>query len=555
MLTSQSRQFSMFLLALLLLNLLQAAYTGIIFDESYYWYYAQDLAWGYFDHPPMVALMIRIGTAFFPGELGVRIVGCLLYVGTAALLWKTIDHPKKDRYIPHFFLLFLSMPLVHAYGFFTLPDTPLLFFTAFLLWAYKQFLKKPSIGISILLGILMAAMMYSKYQAALVILLVFISNPRLAFNRYAWLALLTGILCYVPHLLWLYDNEWLTIRYHLRERPNRAYEFFDFTLGFFLNLVLIFGLVFPLCYYALFRQKGKHLFKRALLFIVFGVLAFFFFSSFNRRIQTQWILVVCIPAIPLIYTYILDHKGMRRWLFNLGIASVVILLFARVGLVFEPLFPVAYESHGNEEWAKSIEAVAGDQPVVFENSYRNASMYGFYTGKKAYSLNLVYYRKNQYSLDDSEDRIRGQDVLFIPAKKGNGEFEFTTGKGDTQWGYFQTNFRSYRKLECYITDPVSRKKDALPLKIYNPYPFEIDRSELEFGVAYLNEYKQMIETHKARVTFPLDTAPAIRSRDTLAGLLKLPVPLKPDHAYIRVTISENDLFWGLNGKPLQLSHE
>ena len=176
MLLPRSRQFSVLLLVLLLLNLLQAAFTELIFDESYYWYYSQEMAWGYFDHPPMVALMIRMGTALFPGELGVRIVGCLLYVGTAALLWNTIDHPKKKHYIPHFFLLFLAMPLVHAYGFFTLPDTPLLFFTAFLLWVYKQFLEKPNVGISILLGILMAGMMYSKYQAALVIFLIFFST-------------------------------------------------------------------------------------------------------------------------------------------------------------------------------------------------------------------------------------------------------------------------------------------------------------------------------------------------------------------------------------------
>lgn len=552
---SRSRQFPMFLLALLFLNLLQAACTELIFDESYYWYYAQEMAWGFFDHPPMVALMIRMGSALFPGELGVRIVGCLLHIGTAALLWKTIDHPNKDRYIPHFFLLFLAMPLIHAYGFFTLPDTPLLFFTAFLLWAYKQFLRKPSIGLSILLGLLMAAMMYSKYQAALVILLVFLSNPRLALNRYAWLALATGIICYVPHLHWLYENEWLTIRYHLTERPNRAYEFFDFTLGFFLNLVLIFGLIFPLCYFALFRQKGDNLFKRVLLFIVFGVLAFFFFSSFNRRIQTQWILVVCIPAITLIYEYILDHKSMKKWLFNLGIASVLILLYARLGLVFEPLFPIPYESHGNQEWAQSIEAVAGDRPVVFENSYRNASMYGFYTRKNAYTLNQVIYRKNQYSLDHSEERIRGKEVLFIPTLNDIGEFEFTTGRGSTQRGFYKANFRSYRKLECHIANPATIQKDTLTFKIYNPYAFDINLSELEFGVAYLNTYKKVMEVHRAEATFPPEALSTIQSRDTLFGSLRLPVPSNGDHTHIRVTISENDLFWGLNGKPTRLIHE
>ena len=551
----RSRQFPIYLLALLLLNLVQAASTELIFDESYYWYYAQEMAWGFFDHPPMVALMIKMGTALLPGELGVRVIGCLLYAGTAAILWKIIEHPDKDRYVPHFFLLFLGMPLVHAYGFFTLPDTPLLFFTALLLWAYKQFLRQPSVGISILLGIVMAAMMYSKYQAALVILLVFFSNPRLALNRYAWIALVTGILCYLPHLNWLFQNEWLTIRYHISERPNRAYEFFDFTLGYILNLILIFGLIFPICYYALFRQKGDTLFRKALLFVVFGILAFFFFSSFNRRIQTQWILVICIPAIPLIYEYAVDHRRWSKWLFNLGIVSLAILIFARLGLVFEPLFPIAYESHGNEEWAQSVEAVAGDRPVVFENSYRYASMYGFYARKNAFSLNEVIYRKNQYSLDSSEDKVRGKDVLYINFTKDIGNYEFTTGRGAPHRGYIKPNFRSYRKLECHIPDPVPISNGPVNLKIYNPYTFDIELGELAFGVAFLNAYKQVMETHPAQVAFPADTPQIIQSRDTLTGQLKIPTPRDPDHVYIRVGISENDLIWGLNGKPTRLSYE
>ena len=45
----------------LVLNGLQAAFMGIDADEAYYWLYAQHLQWGYFDHPPLVALSIRLG--------------------------------------------------------------------------------------------------------------------------------------------------------------------------------------------------------------------------------------------------------------------------------------------------------------------------------------------------------------------------------------------------------------------------------------------------------------------------------------------------------------
>ena len=129
--------FLLFLGAVLAINLVQAYFTPLIFDESYYWYYAQNMAWGYFDHPSMVAGLIKMGSWFFEGELGVRLLSCLLAIGTPVLLWDCIDHTEKNRFVPHFFVLLFSMTLFHAYGFLMLPDTPLLFFTALFLWLYN----------------------------------------------------------------------------------------------------------------------------------------------------------------------------------------------------------------------------------------------------------------------------------------------------------------------------------------------------------------------------------------------------------------------------------
>ena len=113
--------------ALFLLNLIQSVFTQLIFDEAYYWYYAQNLDWGYFDHPPMVALLIWLGSLVSDGELGVRLMSNVLQIGTLCLLWLMVDSPKKKDFVPHFFLLGFAMPLFNVYGFFALPDTALLF--------------------------------------------------------------------------------------------------------------------------------------------------------------------------------------------------------------------------------------------------------------------------------------------------------------------------------------------------------------------------------------------------------------------------------------------
>ncbi|MBT8236058.1 MAG: glycosyltransferase family 39 protein [Bacteroidia bacterium] len=546
------KQFFYFLVALFLINILQASFTQLIFDEAYYWHFAQEMAWGYFDHPPMVAALIKISSFLFSGELGVRFLSCLLGIGTVVLLWDTISNSDKIGYIPHFFLLIFAMPLLNAYGFLTLPDTPLLFFTAFFLWTYKKYLEGPTILLSLLLGVLMAALMYSKYHAFLVIFLVFLSNLSLIKDKYAWLALLIGIVCYTPHLYWLWENNWVSIKYHLFDRPNRAYEFMDFTLGYLLNLILIFGLIFPVVYYSIFRQRPDSMFKRCLLFLVLGFLTFFFVSSFNRRVQTQWIIIVCIPAVLLTYDFILRHSTSSKWLYKLGIASAAILLFARLGLIYEPLFPVAYETHGNKEWAQTVANVAQERPVVFVNSYRNAPMYAFYSEGTSFSLNNMMYRKNQYSIDSSEEKVRGKDVLVISKKRRYEEYEFTTGRGGTQTGMLKKNFHSYRKLEAIISAPIPRDADTLVLEVINPYPFSVNVEDLSFGMAYLNSYKQVMETHATEIILNDGELPILRAEDTLRCRILIPDPRIDTHSYLRVGISENTLFWGLNGKPTSI---
>ncbi|MEJ2584411.1 MAG: glycosyltransferase family 39 protein, partial [Robiginitalea sp.] len=109
---SLPRPLTIFLGGLLLINLIQAYSTQLIFDEAYYWYYAQNPAWGYFDHPPMVAWMIALGTWLVDNELGVRLLSCLLGVGTFLLLWSLTENPKKRAYVREFFIWVLSITLL-----------------------------------------------------------------------------------------------------------------------------------------------------------------------------------------------------------------------------------------------------------------------------------------------------------------------------------------------------------------------------------------------------------------------------------------------------------
>ncbi|MCR9229177.1 MAG: glycosyltransferase family 39 protein [Flavobacteriaceae bacterium] len=544
------RLFFVLLAVLFALNLLQSSLTELIYDEAYYWYYAQNMAWGYFDHPSMVAFLIKLSSFLFDGELGVRFMSCVLSAGTYMLLWLLVDNPKKKDYVVHFFLLVFSFTLMNAYGFLTLPDTSLLFFTTLFLWLYKRFLQHGDMITTIGLGLVMAALMYSKYHAVLVIVFVLLSNYKLIFDKKAWLAVVLALICYTPHFIWLYQNDFVSITFHLYERPNQAYKFDEFTLGFFLNNIVIIGLLFYWVYGAFFKYKSTDKFSKALIYLIYGILIFFFISSFNRRVQAQWTIAISIPLAVIAFDHLLNYTKSRKWMYRIGIVSLVLLMYARAWMVYQPLFPIYFETHGNKEWVNELKTKSGGVPVIFENSYRRSSMYEFYSQVPAISLNNFMYRKNQYSIDDSEERMRGKKVLYVSQYRNSGDISYMHLDSTLFYGVYIDDFQSYRKLQCIVEKPETGIKYSL--KVYNPYAFDVPLEQLKYTISYSNKHKQVKQMRPLKVESTSPQQALLKSNDTINYSFELPLSTMDSPSYFRIGIAENGLPPGLNGKPIKI---
>ena len=94
-------------------------------DEAYYWMWSRRPAIGYFDHPPMVAWLIRAGTALLPGELGVRLLfllcGALAVVFAALIAREMSDDPRVPAVAA---ILAATSPILMLTGGLALPDAP-----------------------------------------------------------------------------------------------------------------------------------------------------------------------------------------------------------------------------------------------------------------------------------------------------------------------------------------------------------------------------------------------------------------------------------------------
>src|SRR5258708_15595809 len=118
-----ARYTCLIILGLVALRLVAAAWRPLTFDEAYYWMWSKHLAPGYYDHPPMVALVIRLGTAIGGDtELGVRLVSILLALPMSWAVYRAAEILFGGMRLAATAAILLNIPLRSSVG--TRPATP-----------------------------------------------------------------------------------------------------------------------------------------------------------------------------------------------------------------------------------------------------------------------------------------------------------------------------------------------------------------------------------------------------------------------------------------------
>ena len=421
----------------LIISLLQANFTELLADEAYYWKYAQTLSWGYFDHPPVIAAIIKPGYALFHNELGVRLITVLMSTAFLFVLELLVQPQQLKRY----YLTVASIGVFHFLGFLALPDMPLMFFSITFLWLYKKYLEHDNIVTALLLGVNATLLLLSKYHGLLVIGFVLLSNLQLLRRGSFWMIVAVSGVLFIPHIKWQFDNGLPSVKYHLSERSSGEYKI-EYTLNYILSSILIFA---PLAGIVLawqsFKVKSTDKFERSLKWIFVGVLSFFLVMTYKGRAEANWVAITIIPAFILGYR----HSENKQWFPRLARVSAVISLplifIIRLYLItdFAPnVKALAYARetlHNTKSWANELQKRAQDRPVVFMNKYQYAAWYEFYTGKPSISLNNRMGRKNQYNIWTDEYNMQGKEVMIVPNFVSPGIDSIYTGKGIFQFRY------------------------------------------------------------------------------------------------------------------------
>jgi len=533
--------FLLLLIGWMCLNFIQSVLTEIHSDEAYYFLYGENLAWGYFDHPPMVGLMIFISKLFCGGNLSIRLMTILLQLATITMCWKLVEEQFPDsKKILTFFVITGSLVMFQAYGFITTPDSPFLFFIALFLWSYKKFLKQESWINVLLLAVSIAGLIYSKYHAFLVIGLILLSNLKLLLRYKFWIAGLFALALLTPHIYWQVSNDFPSFKYHISDRNNG----FDWNCFFeyIPNQMAVFNpFTFGAVVYLLIKRKASDVFERGMYFLIIGFISIFWVISTFRYVEPHWTVACSIPMILLLYRHSLQNDKLFRFVKYAIAPSLLIILIARVVLAFG-LLPERLGFNGKDKQCKEIESIAGDLPVVFTGSFQKASDYHFFTGKVSLLLSAANTRYTQFDFLQKELEYQGKPVFVYSSIPGKSK-QYKAGDQIIE-GYFADHFQSVNrvKIDFELPKKVFYPGDTLRVgcEIINPSRVAIDFQHPEFpvtfqvGYSYKSEKKQF-EFFDCELNEPVHILPAYGK---ISRVLETVVPnVASGHYHFFLTLS------------------
>ena len=295
-----ARDTALTVLALVALRLAAAAWTPLTFDEAYYWMWSKHLAGGYYDHPPMVALVIRLGTMIAGDtELGVRLVSILLALPMSWAVYRTAVILFGGPRVGSTATILLNVTLMAAVGtMIVTPDAPLLVASSFVLFALAKVLDSGRGAWWLAVGAAAGAALLSKYTALFfgpAILIWLASVPRLRrwlVSPWPYLGGLVALALFAPVLVWNADHQWVSF---IKQLGRARVE--DFRLAF-IGEVIPTQVAFatPLVWmlgamglYALWRRSTGTLAARTLINTAFWtIVAYFIWHSLHARVEANW---------------------------------------------------------------------------------------------------------------------------------------------------------------------------------------------------------------------------------------------------------------------------
>jgi len=440
--SAEGRRSAVVLLAVVAVWGIAAAVVPLFPDEVYYWEWSRHLAAGYFDHPPVIAWLIRAGTTLFGHTpLGVRAgslaCGVLAAVATGRMAARLAGPAAGPRAI----LLLVILPIVTGASILATPDAPLLATTAWGLYAVLRAVEDaPGSSAAfrwwVLAGACFGLAGLSKYTAILVplgLLAAFLARPTLRPHLASpgpWVAAILALVIVSPVVLWNAGHDWISFRFQLDHGlrapegggvAGRELEYFGGQL--LVATPILWAFLAAAVLRGARRADGdREVLLAAVSLVIAGLFAW---SATRQRVEANWLASAYPPAVVLLAAWPLGRAG-RSWLRiggGLAIVSIGVLLLH----LATPLIPLRQEPRSVSQafgW-EAVSAAAGRTAKSWQgpgrlhlaaNRYQEAAALSFLMPGHpvVFGLNIAS-RPNQYDLwpGFAETACPGDALLLV----------------------------------------------------------------------------------------------------------------------------------------------
>lgn len=337
--------FGLFLIGYWVLRLWLASFAGVHPDEAYYWAWSLDPAWGYFDHPPMIAWVIaasRKVAEFLPlrsqgqdaiiqTQLGLRLIPYFLSCVITPLFmgWSIQKVQKRPLRMTQMFVIMSSLTFIFGPIVIT-PDAPLfaawslaLFLLISLIRGHEENLfpgdkTRFSWPIAVALGFTLAFAAYSKYSAIILALCLVITGLGL------WNAIVAGLVSLIlisPYIAWNLGvearsmNSGVFFQMQNAIRPLSEPVRWSWVGDLWAAQLFLWGPIIFLGAFAfllgstrrLFSSERRSTLSGTLFLWAFLPLVFFSITGLRRHPEANWPLMGCLAATVLTVSRLYTH--------------------------------------------------------------------------------------------------------------------------------------------------------------------------------------------------------------------------------------------------------
>ncbi|MEL7211072.1 MAG: glycosyltransferase family 39 protein [Pseudomonadota bacterium] len=369
-------------------------------DEAQYWFWGQELAFGYYSKPPMIGWVIRafVEAGGSDAAFWIRLPAPLFHAATALILGAIAREHLGHRAAIATALGYITLPVIAVGSTLISTDTIMFPFLALALGGYLRLVIAPSRNLALFTGAMLGLAFLSKYAAIYYVLcagIVALALPleRLRLRDYG-LILLAFVITISPNILWNVANGFSTLQHTadnadwVRDPSTRAglnliglTEFF--AAQFAVMGPLVFAALLTMGWHAIRGQLT--LVQVTLLLFALPIIAVVCVQALLSEAYANWAAAASVAGVVAVMSWLIDRPGWLRVSFWINGAVSVILpiltLFA--GSLTLNGKTLLFERYvGLDEMSEQIFEVAeqaGQDVIVASNRDILANL--FYTAK------------------------------------------------------------------------------------------------------------------------------------------------------------------------------